>query len=580
MNTDITSNLQNIIKKSISNVICIDEQYVEPYSKSKPKSTLDIKLSKDMYDAFTRKMNCKTTIFRYKANNKKWRKYLPNQDLLIIDWELTKPQNPDKPLEIIDEAIDKNIPFVCIYTSYTGAQLTEVINYVKAYFSGYSEDDVKDTVINSSLVEINEADVRKIVTGLIYSEKEANAYALKMDEQTDFDIRKADKKIFDFSNYNEWNKLYCKLVCNLLSYSKHCILPKAAREKSIIVDGTYIFFVSKRKEEIIETITDELSREPRSIFNILWTYYFYVLRESIYSKNKLPLRIPAEALKYHATTTIKEEGDKKYFSRLLSMVVDEIVECIVEKSNSLIPDSVLVQELQKQGEGLKYIDVANDLMKLNAIMNMNSELYNNPHNLTMGDMFSFDIVDKAGTTKTKYLMCISALCDCAQPKSIDSETKYKRYGYSFITGEKLVNPNYENTYNPETRKLSFVWEGGDPYYVKWDNSIWGGYVPEKGNVVQQDKIIKVYFGGKGYKLKYICSIKDKYAQRLANDSFSWGLRVGTVYAKASQADKEVLAEEKRKNEEAKIRGKMKKEVEEEVRKEMEEARSLEKTERE
>ena len=66
----------------------------------------------------------------------------------------------------------------------------------------------------------------------------------------------------------------------------------------------------------------------------------------------------------------------------------------------------------------------------------------------------------------------------------------------------------------------------------------------------------------------MCNIKNKYAQRLANDSFSWGLRVGTVYAKASKTDIRRIEKEKETIEIAKLEEKLRPKVEKELRAEL------------
>ena len=561
MNTDITANLQSIIKKSISNVICIDEQYVEPYAEDADVG--DRRFSKQMYESFTSQMKCKTTLYPYKANDFGWRECIRDQDLLVIDWQLTNPHNAMKPLEIIDEAITGRIPFVCIYTSYTGDQLSDLMSQVKVYFSGYSSESVKDAVDRASKVGIGEQEVRKVIKKLIYSSDEAEEYAKKLNEELYIGLDESGIKYFDYSDPNEWNKLYCNWFYTLPSYSEHCILPEETHNKSIIVDGTYIFFINKKETEIIETITYELSSEPRSIFNVLWIYYFCLFKESIYHNEKLPLRISADALKYHATTTLKEEGEFEYFSTILGMVVDETVEYLA-KGNSLQPDTEIVKALKEQGNGIKHEDVAHELTKLNAIMNMNNELTAKEHRLTMGDIFSYDDIDDKGNINRKYLMCVTALCDCAHPKRvfIDKENEYLYY--SFLIGE-IQDKHIDN---PETEYLSYIFEGKNACCIKWKKNICGAYVHRDSITVKQDETIDVVLGIKNYNLTYVCNIKNKYAQRLANDSFSWGLRVGTVYAKASKTDIRRIEKEKETIEIAKLEEKLRPKVEKELRAEL------------
>lgn len=521
---------QNIIVESISNVLCIDEQYIEPYmGKSNKNNRL---FTKKVYEAFTKELKCRTVIYPYKGDDNGWSNYLDEQDLLVVDWQLTTPNNPQKPLDIIEKAIENHIQYVCVYTSNDGKELAEVINLVKSYFWGLTEKEVNDAALNASLAGIGESLTKRIVTSFISESAQAKEYKEKMICEG-VKLGRETKDLFNHCEPDEWNKLFCKYVINPPGYSKHAIARDYIGAKSIVVDDTYIFFVTKGTDEdynpktIVETIAIELSSAPRSVFNVLWIYYFALLRESIYRKSNLPLKIPSDALKYHAKSAIEDEGETQYFSSILEMVVDEIVECIY-KGESLKPGKEIVNEIESQGQGLLYSGVARELMTLNALMNINNQLSVTEHQLVLGDIFSAE-VEANGEKKLKYFMCVSALCDCMNPKRLSSLFN----SYSFITGdksEKVID-------NPEEEHLSFVVEGEKVYHIDWNKTVYGGYVDKDKNIVSPSQAINVHFEDKEYELKYICSIKDKYAQRLANHAFSWGLRVGTTYAKKCRSEK-------------------------------------------
>lgn len=523
--------LQRIIVESISSVICIDEQYIEPYLGKSNKLNRDF--TKKIYEAFTKELNCRTVIYPYKADDDKWVDFLDKQDLLVVDWQLTNPLDSKRPLDIIDKAIEKHIQYVCIYTSNTGSALNEVINLVKSYYLGFSEKEVKDTATKAGLVGMEEYLIKRIVTEPIFTSRKAKDYKNKMRNEG-VELGADTKGTFDHCAYKEWNKLFCKYVSNPPGFSNFSLEPDYTGDKSIVVEDTYVFFVSKVGEgdynpkTIVETIAKELSEEPKSVFNVLWIYYFTLLRNSIYKKNNLPLRVSANALKYHAKSAIEDGGETQYFSNILGIIVDEIVECIY-KGQELKPEQEIISEIKAQGSDLQYCSVAKDLMFMNALLNTNNELSVTEHELVLGDVFTAEL-EIGGVTKTKYFMCISALCDCRNPKCLNSLNSY-----SFIMGDKSDSTFDDG--NPEEEILSFVIEGENAFHIDWNNTVFGGYVGKGENRVSREKVLDVYFEDKKYELKYICSIKDRYAQRVANHAFSWGLRVGTTYAKKCKSER-------------------------------------------
>lgn len=530
MNEDEINYINKILMDSISNVVCIDESYIEPYSLTEMKPD---DLSIKVYTAFSDEMNCQTLMVQYKDGDDSWKRKLDKKDLLVVDWQLTSPADPSKPLEIIDSALENHIQYICIYTSSDGDDLREIQNRVLAYYSGYTKEEIEKNASAAIGRGMSEYDIKEHITGLISSAEEAKAYKNEMKKIPGVELSKDTKAEFDHCDYNSWNKLYIKYICKMEKLSRHVLSSSFSDKGPIIVDSSYIFFVTKgkKKEEInpsviLSTILDELSSSPRCLYDILWIYYFNLIKESIYKSKKISQRMSADAMKYYACSDIGWNESEDYFSTIRGLVLDEIIEYINGDSRA-IPEAWIAEKIKNEGNTIRFETVSTELMKLNAYMNVNSEISQHIHDMTLGDVFCTE-VQEGDQKKLRYCMCISALCDCNQVKTL-SKIEGGMASYSFVFSNKE-----ETTFgriNPEEALISYIWENRDEVVrVEWDNHIFGGYAVT-GQKINPKESIKVFFENKEYSLQYICNIKEKYAQRIVNDAFSWGHRVGTSFAK-------------------------------------------------
>ena len=109
--------LENIVKQSIRNVICIDDGLLEPYCEV--GDALKVDFSKEMFDGISNTCQCSVTMVQYKGDETERliEEKLNEKDLMILDWELTATGQIKKPLKVIDYALKKIFPiFVYILT--------------------------------------------------------------------------------------------------------------------------------------------------------------------------------------------------------------------------------------------------------------------------------------------------------------------------------------------------------------------------------------------------------------------------------------------------------------------------------
>ena len=109
--------LNGIVNQSIKNVICVDDDFLEPYEDVMETNKEKCIFSRQMYSAISSSCECAVTIIPYKQEtdvkiiNDKMRQ----KDLLILDWELTEVADIKKAIEIIDGALTNNVQYICIY---------------------------------------------------------------------------------------------------------------------------------------------------------------------------------------------------------------------------------------------------------------------------------------------------------------------------------------------------------------------------------------------------------------------------------------------------------------------------------
>lgn len=62
MNLELKRTYENIIIESINHVICIDDEFVEPYTQA---AESEQKFSREMYQAISERFNCHVEMLRY-----------------------------------------------------------------------------------------------------------------------------------------------------------------------------------------------------------------------------------------------------------------------------------------------------------------------------------------------------------------------------------------------------------------------------------------------------------------------------------------------------------------------------------
>ena len=162
-------------------------------------------------------------------------------------------------------------------------------------------------------------------------------------------------------------------------------------------------------------------------------------------------------------------------------------------------------------------ELDNDLAKLNCFYNI---LLSNKKSRTIrfGDIFR--LTENSNKTD-RYLLCITAYCDCLYPKNIKNN-------FYFVEGNK--NNIAKGLDEGDEGFNTFIEEESDKEIIciKWKDKPITIHVPDNNNNINLD--ISVNISAKQYTAQYKATLKENYTQRMANKAFTYPLRVGIFFA--------------------------------------------------
>ena len=138
--------------------------------------------------------------------------------------------------------------------------------------------------------------------------------------------------------------------------------------------------------------------------------------------------------------------------------------------------------------------------------------------LRFGDIFRIYESDDKPTND--YLLCITAHCDC-----LYSEQKIKNLFY-FVKGCKVSLSSALN--GGDTGFDSYIVNNGNIDAVKWGDKPFTVYIKQVNNNI--DATIEVMLGEEKRLLKLHSTLKENYAQRIANHAFVYPFHVGIFFA--------------------------------------------------
>lgn len=541
---------KEIVKNSINNVICIDDEFLEPYT----SGVSGIGLDKEIYNCF-KDRDCNINMIKYPSATSIKRR-IQNNDLVILDWELQNTEPKYKPtLELLNEMIETNVSFICIYTH--SADISKIGRALNSYFSGYDAQEIESfyeevhSVLSYNVYEeiLEDKKLRGYFIKYFNSDDsehrgiraEAREYFIKYLEGVADEWEIPDKIIRDLHvslDNVECHQLFMKLGLHfsraLIPLVKTKVIKKLCeKEQTYWVDGKIIIIKNKAvvsgyfsvtADALYEEISKNIINAPSNILTLLWL-----------------------ELKNHLTDTrklngnfLKEIDEKAFLNNIMSSHFDENGKIDKDKLHSFITD-ILSYELkynlfQLDSKAINLIEEHLTVDKKTEIESCRSKAefkcsvsnlnhlitFNNSKiiskKIRFGDIFIGD--------NQKYYLCITAHCDCLNPSKIDNnfifaETDEK---FSCISKIKTLDSEY----------VSFVKENDEKIkIVRWVNSqgkiqVKSLHIPNLDSDGKNN--IKVNLPSGETNLTFIGNQKENFTQRIANCAYSWMNRVGVSYS--------------------------------------------------
>lgn len=544
---------KEIIKNSIRSAICIDDAYAAPYSE--PDQDLNYKDPKELFYSFRKDGHCDLDIYQY-TNDEEWSKHkylLHNKDLLVQDWELNPSPGPgeakfDRTITILKDIFEKKIiPFVVIYTN--REDLSEVSKELLTKFNTYNVDDF-ELVTNDLIRKFKSVSSNCEELHSFLEEDTQNQLFHEYIMFTERRVEIQEQILSSFCSFLEMddsgNKITIRRIlsvmkdlCNTTSIGEailllsHICLSKERKEDDLMffntrinikrlcysINGTIVLLVHKgeleggvKPEELFEVFSQSVTNNPHSIINLISIELKDKFRKDFSKIGTGFNTIDESAFLYHAKNYYEKDKEtkKQVFQKTAfkNFVVRSWIHELQQKSLGLNLDSfsLIEQEVSehtfKEGNELK-LSLANYASMVSCV----KLTKRTNHKLGFGDIF------KSGD---HYFMCVTPLCDCINPSKVNNEFYFvKNVGSKTNLGTALKKA--------EQGYYSFITNGRNSEAIEWTCKPFTSYIPNEMNESSKKTIL---YSGLSYELEFVCSLKENYTQRISNQSFGQGYRVG------------------------------------------------------
>jgi hypothetical protein len=527
--------VKQIIRDAISTALLIDDEYGNPFAETEK----DLTNSRLMYKSFKEEGQCLLDIYSYdtydKFNEIKERLF-SNHELLILDWELQnggKDQSYDT-LRVLSHVVQETgIRFIVIYTNApdTYGILYEILTNFSD--STIEKDRIKE--LTDAVKDIlDEEEIELDIDQFLSESACINGYSLdkikRSDREKDFKAsltsqlgsncgrfcQQFNKKAvpLNFSSKTDLPKFMQSLDYIHHEKTKYKDLPKLRIQSinmdSLQLNNTVVTVIKKRNadqgvkpEDLFGKIVETLISIP----NHASLLFSLKLRTSLYKELGRIGRsigvIDEGALLRQAKTYTDENDLSNYISTCTSCIVEDIIRKDVETHDY----KELFENTSEECNDLSFIQL-NRLLTFSS----KSDMFSGEHLLTQGDVF---LLDKPIAKDMKYLICISAVCDCAHTEDKPA------FFHSFAIGN--VTSSKEALEGAEKDIYTFV---DDNTPVKWSKYFLTINMTDNIHF-DINKPITIYLGKEDVRtMEYVGNVKRLYAQRIANNVFTYAARIG------------------------------------------------------
>lgn len=509
-----------IIKNNIKSAIFIDENALEPYMQN--EDLLEKERSVALYNNF-RDMGISLDVWKY--DNEKYnqlREYVfKNRDLVLLDWKLEGDEKGgERALELLSDLVNdyKQIHFCVVYTaeksqgvmldllSYFSPVTTEESDNIKVDLAEYEEDinSIESDLIELSISRNDKAKQKELKSKIRLKHNDMVEAIHTYFKTKNPSISLTEALISTGLAFNNHTK------SNTLQYSPTSI---DAQFSTLYINHTFISVINKESVQpdvLFATFGETIANCKYGIMPLIAVEYKNIQRETGGIIDGALALVTQETLGYH-----KKESAEDFESFLKNVLLEQ--DALHSRQISMSITDAIPEYNYSQKFDEEY-----------ALLNIfyNSSILTGDRRVSFGDVF------KNGED---YYMCITALCDCLRPEkrnnkfyfvkgaSISTEAALQLgdEGFvSFLPHENCVRWNI-NAFKEHTP----IYIVPEPYLVP-DNIIRNGKLSILQSVIKEGE--PALFS---IELMYISTIKQNYAQRIANQAFVHPARVGVDFIK-------------------------------------------------
>jgi len=566
---------KEIIKKSIKSAVCIDDMFVQPYmsdqeifeiedsfdlDKEGNRQFLNRDIPRSLYQSFRIDGECDLDIYHFKSYEESWKPniILNNKDLLVIDWELDKNQGHHSTLKIIEEVIiSDKVPFIIIYTHKPIEDFIEIVDALVSEFNFCNPEKIianekkliallvaavntlkstTDTSPDIVQLFLEEEWLLKYLQDLITTPKvydyifaqivKGFCTSLEIENITGAE-RKLKKILQDIFTENEQRPLE-NLYYHVIGTKSNDIF-KLYRintpDFGFKINNTIITIFSKpgldvnstsvSPENVYDKFSSLISSAPHNFITLLSIEMRDRLKEDI---RKIGVDISGIDEKAFFKHMDNYHSKNEFFDFLLKSWINDLSEYNLNLKPKVF--SIISNYRQKNNLiSIRTNDIIASLIKLgNKLSTINiPDRLDKDKRIRFGDIFQvFKSLDFGNEFATdQYFLSLTPHCICVDPNKIEDN-------FYFIKTKNNRPLELTAVRNIEKDFYSFIKKGSEEIIpVEWECKPFTLYI-RNNNLNNLHSLYK----NEKIKLRYVTTLKEVFAQRIANESFGYGTAIG------------------------------------------------------
>jgi len=525
-----TQTANKIITDSIKSVVFIDEKALESYvplpATPVPEESLSIKLFNKFKQA-----GSSLTVHKFVASDlgkpDLIRYLFDNRDLVLLDWELDRDYATGKEYSLkllADVVASAHLHFCAIYTATT--RESDVFDNVISFFSGRTRAEYEQI----------ELDITPYLDQIRPVLENVDIYDHLKNQRLIGSLAGIDGFIRDALAATHTTDIKKALIAIKIAVNPTFIksvtpnpLPEIIDKtnKIIVINNTIVTLIKKdhRRDpkRLVSRLSNQITNSTNSFTQLLGIEMqnIFARKGSFVDSNLLNISLKTFLYHRHQINGVLDDLPFELFIK--DLLIAQAKLNLREEQLAILDNDFLTAITPKYPKAS-----SGEIAKINTFYN--GSALTEERKVNFGDIFHF--------RDNIYYMCITPLCDCLYP---DDNIKNKYFfvkGISFNNIEEAISLGDEAfiSYIDELTCISWVWvapksdkaDKHKPIYVK-PNQL---YIPD-GTIAEGKLKAHDYHKGAPFEinLTYRFTLRQQYAQRIANHAFSHPLRVGVDYVK-------------------------------------------------